>query len=410
MSRFTILDPLHGEVTLSPEIEELAACPIVQRLRHVRLSNIDSIDSPGIAGISRYEHVVGVAHLASRISAPLGRQTGTILQAAALLHDLSITPYGHLVEEAIQYVDMFDHETHFLAEGDPVAGIDLGGQDTQFMGGLAGVKGWIERTFGATAADAEREIHEAIEGKGKFGALIKGKLDLDNLDNVVRIAFHMGLPCERSMPLSIASGVSGFTSDHLPIFSSRSIEQIQAWLKLREEVYTRLMLSRRDFVGKIMLLYATVRGLEQRESDASDWKETDFQFIYRLTSSNDREIRETASRWIRGDLWALSDLTWYQGTPPEYSKIREFSRCASEVLLRPVFAYRIKEKRYRSLKILTDSGPLELGEDRDQWLLGVGSPKGDSFSSSENATIVRLARDRLQATLVRGSQGELTLF
>ena len=62
--RVEVLDPLYGDVRFSEAISELLRTPIVQRLRHVRLSNIDSTAMPGIAGITRYEHSLGVAFLA----------------------------------------------------------------------------------------------------------------------------------------------------------------------------------------------------------------------------------------------------------------------------------------------------------------------------------------------------------
>ena len=56
---------------------------------------------PGIAGLTRFEHVLGVAHLA-RVTAygqRISQQERTCLVAAALLHDWAISAFGHLVEE-----------------------------------------------------------------------------------------------------------------------------------------------------------------------------------------------------------------------------------------------------------------------------------------------------------------------
>ena len=60
-------DALYGRMSFPPEIAALILTPVVQRLRHVRLSNIDSLDMPAIANLSRFEHVLGTAHLASRV-------------------------------------------------------------------------------------------------------------------------------------------------------------------------------------------------------------------------------------------------------------------------------------------------------------------------------------------------------
>jgi len=71
--RRPFLDPLHGSIQLDEDLLALVRTPVVQRLRHVRLSNIDSIDMPAIANLSRFEHVLGVAHLAGQVGFKAGR-------------------------------------------------------------------------------------------------------------------------------------------------------------------------------------------------------------------------------------------------------------------------------------------------------------------------------------------------
>src|SRR5205807_9736512 len=100
-----ILDALYGRISFDRPIASLLGDPAVQRLRHVRLSNIDSINMPGISGLTRFEHVVGAGYIASHVSfaAHLRSLDRMAIVASALLHDWAITSYGHLVEEALQY-------------------------------------------------------------------------------------------------------------------------------------------------------------------------------------------------------------------------------------------------------------------------------------------------------------------
>src|SRR5260370_27990410 len=96
--QLSVMDTLYGEFVLSRELSDLAASPTVQRLRHIRLSNIDSPSMPGIANISRYEHALGSCFLATQMS--MGRRMASIealvIEASATLHDCAITPFGHL--------------------------------------------------------------------------------------------------------------------------------------------------------------------------------------------------------------------------------------------------------------------------------------------------------------------------
>src|SRR5881275_1181424 len=104
-SAMRITDALYGPINLDGAILDLIRQPIVQRLRHVRLSNIDSVCIPGISNISRYEHSLGVAFLASQVgfNSTLSTDDSLVLQAASLIHDSAITPFGHLAEEAYWY-------------------------------------------------------------------------------------------------------------------------------------------------------------------------------------------------------------------------------------------------------------------------------------------------------------------
>lgn len=63
--RFPLFDPLYGNVEFEPAIADLASQPLVQRLRHIRLSNVDSSGLPGIANVSRYEHALGSSEVGS---------------------------------------------------------------------------------------------------------------------------------------------------------------------------------------------------------------------------------------------------------------------------------------------------------------------------------------------------------
>src|SRR5215213_3141277 len=196
-NKHIIQDALYGEIEICPEIYELIKCPLVQRLRQVRLSNIDSVCMPGIANLSRYEHSIGVAYLASRVKFfnQLSVQDRLILQSAGLIHDTAMTPFGHLAEEAINYTEKtYKHEAKWslLFElGEPK---ELGGIELQiYHGRESGLRRWVHKTFEVNAEYVLGEILNAFMGRGKFGQCIAGEMDLDNLDNVTRIAFHMGL-------------------------------------------------------------------------------------------------------------------------------------------------------------------------------------------------------------------------
>jgi HD superfamily phosphohydrolase len=405
VSAKTFFDALYGESLLNDAIELLIQQPVIQRLRRIRLSNIDSVSMPGVANISRFEHSLGTALLASKVGFGhrISASEEIILQAAALLHDSAIPPYGHLVEEAFQYVSAgVNHEARWSAIfGDPHSQ-ELGGLDLQiFLGREAGLWHWARKTFSQNADKSLNEVLNTIKGEGKFGKCVCGDLDLDNVDNVCRAAWHIGIQSDRSLPIKIAEGMVALDPVKGVIFSTSVRDWISEWLNLRKQVYERFMLSRTDFVGKVMLIYSVIRAYECQEFADADWTLTDDVFIDRLLNSENTEIKNAVASWLSGELWPLSNLVWMNGAAPSYALVYQFSQLVSETLDRPCLAYAIKDKRSRELKIHLDNGTVtQLGLSTKQWLLGVASSLRGDFSGAENRRVVELARHFFAAEVI----------
>ena len=409
-----ILDPLYGDMVLNGPIADLSCTPAIQRLREIRLSNIDSLSMPGIANISRYEHSIGTAYLASRIgfSGRLSQSENLVLQAAAMLHDFAITAFGHLVEEALQYVSApFKHEMKLSMLLQTPGEGELGGINLQlYSGHESGIRPWFERTFGTEAERSLQEIVNALTGKGRYGPCIVGDIDLDNLDNLNRIAFHMGLDVDKGLPIRIAGGIVESNEEGV-IFSSETVVLIKNWLELRRNVYSRLMLSRDDFAGKTMLIYATIKAFTREEIGPPiyAWTLTDRMLLQSLLQSKDKDVVRTVQSWLLSDLWPISDLIWMDGKAPQYSTINNFNSFVSDTLDRPCFAYSITDKRTRFLKFRLESGKLiQLGSPPSGWVLGVASRNRSGFSVAENRRLQQVASEFFD-TKCLGKASESTL-
>ena len=399
MTTRSFLDSVYGDTPIDKDITALAGSPIVQRLRHIRLSNIDSVDMPGIANLSRYEHVLGVCHLVSQLGiyGRLGRHDRLAVSAAALLHDWAITAFGHLVEEAFRYVGTgFDHENRLheiLVEGDQD---EVGGVDRQILyGRQMNLRPWANQIVGLKNADRFLlRIKDYIQGRGRYGRVICGDIDLDNIDSVFRMAVHMGLAVDRDCPVRLARAIVDVRPPNgSPVFRRSATADIERWVFLRRAVYQRLMLADFDFVGKLMILYATVAGLEADEIRKGDWYLTDHQFMSRLLFSSTTTVKETAIRWIAGEVWDITPLYWMWGPQPDFPGILQFSKNLEAELSRPCFAYAIRDKRNRLLQISFDDGAYEdFGEDSSNWLFGVGSPTRRAFTTAESNRVIEMAQ------------------
>ncbi len=207
----------------------------------------------------------------------------------------------------------------------------------------------------------------------------------------------MELSVDREAPRRLARGMLSFDEGRgQPIFCRSVADDIHLWRATRQSVYQHLMLAPRDFAGKLMILFSTVRAFEERELTTLDWGLTDDQLMGRLLDSGTRDVRETATRWITGEFWDFTPLVWMDGDRPDYPRLLAFSKALSERLDRGCFAYGIKDKRDRRLTVQFYGGSsCELGEESHQWLLGIGSPVRKPFDGEER----RLAWDYAASVL-----------
>lgn len=387
-----VLDALYGPIAFGEELSMLMRAPVVQRMRHIRLSNIDSIAMPGVAGLSRFEHVLGTAYLSTIVgcSRSLDQNERLALHAASLLHDWAITAFGHLVEEAFAYIgSTFNHEGKLVDLVASPTAADIGGVSRQVLCGReTGIYDWCTQVFGGEADKYLNLITETIAGRGALGPVVAGEIDLDNIDNLHRIAFHMGLSIDREAPIRLSRSLLGATSSGNPIFSSEAKRDLLSWVELRRNVYTHLMLAQPDFTAKLMLLYATIHAMRAGEFTDQDWNMTDVDYVSRLSQSKVKESKETTERWMAGEYWEMAPLFWLEGPVPRYSQVAAFSEALSEKMDRTVFAYRIKDKRERRLHVQFDSNTIEsFGIKSANWLLGIGSPARAPFTKDDVLTM-----------------------
>src|SRR3990167_10460411 len=93
------IDPLYGKLTISPAEAELFRTPELARLRDISLSAVPTIMLPWGKIASRFEHSVGVAHLAKLVAEKNEFvDIGPDLIFASLLHDIGSPPFSHLTE------------------------------------------------------------------------------------------------------------------------------------------------------------------------------------------------------------------------------------------------------------------------------------------------------------------------
>ena len=110
-----IYDCLYGVIYLPDFVWDIFNVPELQRLREIRLCNINSLSLTGGANINRFEHSVGTCFLANQcletwpLLNPINHIDRKTLLYAALLHDIASGGFGHSVEY-IESRSGFSHE------------------------------------------------------------------------------------------------------------------------------------------------------------------------------------------------------------------------------------------------------------------------------------------------------------
>lgn len=285
-----IWDALYGKIDFSSLLYKCMLSPEVQRLREVRLCNINSLCITGSANTNRFEHSVGTAYLASiNIEAAVQKHLGLTKKEkerfviAALLHDVANGPFGHSYEYIME-------KKGFVPEqglGDvftDVVSVGKGAHknsspfETIFFGKLRALTSILN-------SSQKEEISLIIAGGHPLSKLISDSIDLDNIDNVFRMAYHMGLDFRREAPRKLAESM--FIENGSVFFLEEARTYLEEWYSVRRKVYKFLLLNPQEFAGKYMLTEAMdilFECISQDKAQGHDikWNYTDYQLMEEL--------------------------------------------------------------------------------------------------------------------------------
>lgn len=301
-----IYDPLYGAFHLPEFVWDVLTSPELQRLREIRLCNINSLCLTGGANINRYEHALGTCHLAYECVKswpplrPIEIEEQKSLLLAALLHDVAGAAFGHSVEY-IESREGFRHGEAFeyVALGD--RGSDYTYKSTLLEPVFFGMMGELGSRL--KSKEAVKSIGELISGKGRHGALINGSMDLDNIDNVYRLSYHIGLVKSGENALKLAKLI--WTENGKLTVKRNAVELIKEWHSLRKKLYLTLLLNPDEFSAKCMLSEAIE--LAKKRNFHLFWYDVDFELLKRLSEVSS-EAMDIVTRLMKGDLYGCVQI------------------------------------------------------------------------------------------------------
>src|ERR1044071_6865331 len=209
--------PIHGFIGLNEFERRIIDHPVFQRLRRIRqLAWTDHVYPSAMH--TRFEHSLGVMHVASKLYDAIVANSSEILQStfgytetgllrdrqkvrlAALLHDIGHSPFSHGSEDLFPEKPSIEAKASDAAikKADPK---HFKHEDYSF----ALIRGplrdaidndeWNRRNYGVTAED----VAAIIEGSPSAGPslfwrdLLSGQLDADRMDYLLRDSHHTGV-------------------------------------------------------------------------------------------------------------------------------------------------------------------------------------------------------------------------
>ena len=293
-------DPLYGRSELSEFEESLLRTPEIQRLRYIRMCNINSMLVTGASEISRFEHSLGVLRLAKEWIEANGLTDveARDFVAAALLHDFLTGPFGH----SFQYILEDNRAGGFLHD-------DIHhGYKSQFHQAFQAKESFAGYPFKSQNVLGSRWpiVADIVKGKGSLGLLISGSMDLDNIDNVVRLAFHVGITDEDIGDIAIRLVRSLHPSNSGLSIPDSSVPLIETWQLLRHKLYNLLLLDWAEFSAKGMLTKALELAVGAKLVTEEHWILTDdelLEFLVENATGEHQDISELVRRVRVGDLY-----------------------------------------------------------------------------------------------------------
>jgi HD superfamily phosphohydrolase len=162
-----IRDSLHGNLQINELEVKLIDTPQIQRLRRIKQLGFTYLVYPG-ANHTRFEHSIGAMYLASRLgnNLQLDDDEKELLRVCALLHDAGHGPFSHVSEGVLDT----SHEelTSKLIKESHLSDI-------------------LSENFNVN------DVIKTINGKGVFGQIISGELDVDRMDYLLRDSYYTGV-------------------------------------------------------------------------------------------------------------------------------------------------------------------------------------------------------------------------
>ncbi|WP_058366121.1 HD domain-containing protein [Haloparvum sedimenti] len=403
----TIKDSVHDHIEVEGVAAALLDTPAVQRLRHVKQLGTVQLVYPS-ANHTRFEHSLGVYHLASEALEHLGvdGKRADRVEAAAMLHDVGHGPFSHNIEELThRHTGKYHDDVDELLADDEVGEV-LRDHDL----------------------DPER-IAGLVAGEGQFGQLVSGELDVDRMDYLVRDAHHTGVPYGTIDTGRLVRELT-FVDGEL-VLEEGNVQTAESLLLARALMNPVVYTHHVARISKAMLRRAAERLLEAPDVTAGQVRRMDDHELLVALRTNP-ESGGLADRYDRRDLYKRAVWAEYRDVPEsireaDHDTVRDLEAeiaatagvADADVILDVPSEPSMRESTARvvvggEVRRLEKQSPLVSAlrtAQRNQWRLGVYAPApATDRVGRAAASVLGLEADTLISDVRRGLPTTLDEF
>lgn len=256
-------DPIHGFIALSDSESAIVDTPLFQRLRRIKQLALASLVYPG-ALQTRFEHSLGVAHLAQKLSERLLRdedpETMTTVRRVALLHDIGHGPFSHVSESVLE---------ELCREGERIGG----GPEEKIHEQLTYALIMTSPDLARLICDRERETVVGLlsgrRGSRLARGIVSGPLDADKLDYLLRDSYFCGVKygiydIDR-LVATLASFRSG--NDRSPAVGGDGLHSLEQFVLAKYYMTTQVYRHRLRLITDAMITRAILLGIREDKLD-----------------------------------------------------------------------------------------------------------------------------------------------
>ena len=376
------IDALYGEIDLGIP-KWILSIPELQRLREVRLCNVNSPYITGGTNLNRFEHAIGTAFLAEQLTNKnkIKEPDKSNFIIASLLHDFVTPPFGHSLEYLFDALGKSEYEHAQL--------------DTLFKGKTvqSSRKYYMDRKsilmHKIDSIDI-KNIRKLMMSEHYLSRFLIGEIDIDNIDNVYRFAYHIGIKFDHDSPVYLANNIN-YINNYL-ILNDENIIKYKEWYETRKKLYKYLLEDSGEFVAKALLERVFIELIKAEVINQFDWILVDYELVQKALLQGNKIAKNCIQKYMLMDFPEFHEIYYTN----EYKKIdnillKDKISIIEKAFKKNVLVHFIRDvnKTQRVIKgVLVDSNNNQLekiiiGEQNDRYLIGLFSDSLEDIVSTK---------------------------